>query len=56
MDGKNNKKSTKKSYSKPSIKSEKLLSYGALCNGKKKGGRKSTAGAPDFCSASKLLS
>lgn len=56
MDGKNNKNGTKKSYKKPSIKSEKLLSYGALCNGKAKGGRKSSAGAPDFCSASRLLS
>ena len=56
MDGKNNKKPSKKSYVKPSIKSEKLLSYGALCNGQKKGGRKSTAGAPDFCSTAKLLS
>ncbi len=57
MDGNNNNhKSTKKKYIKPSIKSEKLLSYGALCGGKVKGGRKATAGAPDFCSASKLLS
>ena len=56
MDGSNKKKSNRKKYKKPAIKSEKLLSYGALCNGKAVGGRKSTAGAPEFCSASKLLS
>jgi len=56
MEGSKPKKQEKKTYSKPKIKSEKLLSYGALCNGKKVGGRKSSAGAPDFCSASRLLS
>jgi len=52
-------KKTKKNYVKPKIKSEKLLSYGALCGNKKQGtagGRKASTGAPNFCNASKLLS
>lgn len=51
-----NKPKKKKKYIKPEIKSENLMSFGAVCNGMQTGGRKSSAGPPDFCSASKLLS
>lgn len=47
---------TKKKYKKPTIKSEKMMAFGALCNGMASGGRKTSAGAPDFCNAAKLLS
>lgn len=56
MSHSNQKKTKKKKHIEPKIKSEKLLSFGALCNGKTSGGRKAAAGAPNFCSASKLLS
>lgn len=46
----------KKKYSKPEVKSEEILSFGAKCNGTGNGGRKASAGAPNFCNASKLLS
>lgn len=46
----------KKKYEKPEIKSESLMAFGAVCNGMANGGRKATAGAPDFCNASRLLS
>jgi hypothetical protein len=46
----------KKSYIKPIINSEELIGFGALCNGAASGGRKSSAGAPDFCRAGRLLS
>jgi hypothetical protein len=47
---------TKKKYVKPKMRSENLMTFGALCNGTTGGGRKQVTGAPDFCSASKLLS
>jgi hypothetical protein len=50
------KKSKKKKYSPPQLKKEKMMAFGALCNGTSNGGRKTSAGAPDFCQASKLLS
>lgn len=46
----------KKTYKKPNIRSEKMMAFGALCNGMGGGGRKASSGAPDFCQASKLLS
>jgi len=46
----------KKKYQKPTVQSEKMITFGALCSGMKVGGRKTTAGTPDFCAASKLLS
>lgn len=46
----------KKKYKKPIVHSEKMITFGALCSGMKVGGRKTTAGSPDFCSASRLLS
>lgn len=49
-------KKQKKKYHKPKLKSESLMGFGALCNGLAIGGRKATTGAPDFCTASKLLS
>lgn len=49
-------KKPKKKYEKPSIKSESLMTFGALCNGSTAGGRKQTVGAPNFCTTAKLLS
>ncbi len=49
----------KKKYTSPKIKKEAVMVFGALCNGTSgpgSGGRKTTAGTPDFCSPSKLLS
>lgn len=43
----------KKKYIKPEIASEKLNSYGALCNGTTTGGRKASTTAPAFCGATK---
>lgn len=48
--------SKKKKYEKPKMTREKLMAFGALCNGAATGGRKASTGAPDFCVASKLLS
>jgi hypothetical protein len=47
---------TKIPYQAPQIKSEKLLGFGAVCNGTTNGGRKDTTGAPNFCNASRLMS
>ncbi|HXH76822.1 MAG TPA: hypothetical protein VNJ08_17770 [Bacteriovoracaceae bacterium] len=46
----------KKPYNKPEIQSEKLNSYGALCNGTTLAGRKASTTAPSFCNSAKLLS
>lgn len=46
----------KKQYSKPRVKSEKIMTFGAQCNGSADGGRKASAGAPNFCNTSRLLS
>jgi hypothetical protein len=46
----------KRNYIKPKIQSEKLNSYGALCNGTTTGGRKSTVTGPSFCNAGRLNS
>ncbi|MFA6236654.1 MAG: hypothetical protein WC635_04930 [Bacteriovorax sp.] len=46
----------KKTYTKPKIQSEKLNSYGAVCNGSTTGGRKATTAAPALCNASRLNS
>jgi len=43
----------KKKYIKPAIASEKLNSYGALCNGTTTGGRKASTTAPAFCGSTK---
>ena len=53
---KKSQKSKKKKYSKPKLVVEKVMAFGAGCNGMATGGRKASAGAPDFCSSSKLLS
>lgn len=45
--------SKKRDYIKPMIQSEKLNSYGAVCNGTTVGGRKASTTAPAFCNASK---
>ena len=51
------KKSKKKrKYEKPQLKIEKVMAFGALCNGMTTGGRKAIAGPPDSCNTSKLLS
>lgn len=55
-DNEKNKKPKKKKYKKPELKSEKVMAFGAGCNGMATGGRKATAGAPDFCNTMKLLS
>lgn len=47
------KKKPKRKYIKPDIQSEKLNSYGALCNGTTGGGRKASTTAPAFCNATK---
>jgi len=53
----NQKKAVKKRvYKKPKIQSEKLNSYGAVCNGTTNGGRKASATSPSFCNASRLNS
>jgi len=46
-------KAEKKKYIKPAMVSEKLNSYGALCNGTTTGGRKASTTAPAFCNATK---
>ncbi len=53
-----NKKVSKKKrpYQKPTIVTEELMSFGALCNGTSTGGRKAAAGAPTFCNPSRLTS
>ena len=53
---KNNSSKKKRKYSKPKLKKEKVMGFGAGCNGVATGGRKASAGAPDFCLASRLLS
>lgn len=49
-------KNKKKTYKKPSIQSEKLNSYGAVCNGTTNGGRKASSAGPAFCNAARLNS
>jgi hypothetical protein len=46
----------KKTYIKPQIISEKLNSYGAICNATTTGGRKASSTGPAFCNASRLNS
>lgn len=46
----------KRKYVKPTIESEDLMAFGAVCNGTMKGGRKAAVGAPSFCNANKLNS
>ena len=46
----------KEAYTPPTIKTEELTLFGALCNGSRKGGRKGSTGSPDFCNANKLNS
>ncbi len=52
----NKSQSSKRKYKKPTIKSEALNSYGAVCNGTRNGGRKASAMAPSFCNANRLNS
>lgn len=53
---KDEKPKQKKKYQKPQLKSEKVMAFGAQCNGSPGSGRKAAAGAPDFCVAGKILS
>lgn len=46
----------KKKYVKPTIETEDLNTYGAVCNGTFRGGRKASAGPPNPCNASRLNS
>ncbi len=46
----------RKPYEKPAVKTETLTAVAALCNGTLTGGRKSSTGAPNFCSAARLKS
>lgn len=55
-DNNSDKNSKKKAYIKPQIQSEKLNSYGALCNGTTTGGRKATVTATAFCNSTRLNS
>lgn len=47
-------KKNKKKYNKPKVKSEKIMMFGALCNGTSTGGRKQTTAGG--CASTKLLS
>lgn len=53
---KNDLKKTKRSYSKPDLESEKLNTYGAVCNGTFNGGRKASTAPPAACRANRLNS
>ena len=50
------KNAKKRVYKKPQIQSEKLNSYGAVCNGTTTSGRKASATSPAFCNAGRLNS
>ena len=52
----NTKKNKKRTYVKPKIQSEKLNSYGAVCNGTTVGGRKASSAGPAFCNSGRLSS
>ena len=60
QDGADKDQKTKKKsrYEKPSIETEDLNTYGALCNGTSTGGRKvtTTPTPPPICNASRLNS
>jgi hypothetical protein len=49
-------KSGKRPYVRPSIVTESLMAFGAVCNGTQTGGRKDATGAPKFCNSSRLMS
>jgi len=53
---KEERKASKKPYIKPELISEKLMTFGAVCNGSSTGGRKAATGAPNFCRANRLSS
>lgn len=46
----------KKTYTPPTIETEDLNTYGAVCNGSAKGGRKASTSATVPCNASRLNS
>jgi hypothetical protein len=46
----------KRTYVKPQLQSEKLNSFGAVCNGTTVGGRKASSSGPAFCNSARLLS
>lgn len=46
----------KRTYVKPQIQSEKLNSYGAVCNGTTIGGKKASTAGPAFCNSGRLNS
>jgi len=47
---------SKKKYVRPTVISEPLMTFGAVCNGTTAGQRKTSTGAPGFCKAARLLS
>ena len=49
-------KKEKKPYQKPTIESEKLNVYGALCNGTTENGRKASIAPPAACNSARLNS
>lgn len=46
----------KKTYKKPQIKKESLVTFGAVCNGTTTGSRKATTAPPASCNSARLLS
>lgn len=50
------KEEEKRPYQAPSIKTESLLAFGAVCNGRAIGGRKDSPSLPSNCNATRLLS
>lgn len=56
MSEKEETKKDKKPYTKPEIESEKLNTYGAICNGTFTGGRKASTAPPAPCNPSRLNS
>ena len=51
-----NKNIERKPYQKPTIESESLNTYGAVCNGTTNGGRKASTAPPTPCNASRINS
>lgn len=49
-------KEIKKEYTPPTIESEDLNTYGAVCNGTTNGGRKASSAPPNPCNSSRLNS
>ncbi len=54
--GQNDGPKKKRKYKRPTITSEKLTIYGAVCNGTTNGNRKAAVGPPSFCNSKRLNS